>query len=53
MFCVLIVGPKGIVSPFHDVPLFANAEKSIFNMIVEIPRWTNAKMEVSLLCVVC
>lgn len=34
------------VSPFHDIPLFANEEKTIFNMIVEIPRWTNAKLEV-------
>lgn len=35
------------ISPFHDIPLFANAEKNIFNMVVEIPRWTNAKVEVS------
>ena len=40
------------MSPFHDVPLFANSDKNIFNMIVEIPRWTNAKMEVSLVCIV-
>lgn len=35
------------VSPFHDVPLYANAEKTIFNMVVEVPRWTNAKLEIS------
>ncbi|KAI7783050.1 inorganic pyrophosphatase [Diaporthe eres] len=35
------------VSPFHDIPLFANQEKTILNMIVEIPRWTNAKLEIS------
>jgi inorganic pyrophosphatase len=35
------------VSPFHDIPLFANQDKTILNMIVEIPRWTNAKLEVS------
>ncbi|KAK4672987.1 Inorganic pyrophosphatase [Podospora pseudopauciseta] len=35
------------VSPFHDIPLYANAEKTILNMIVEIPRWTNAKQEIS------
>ena len=35
------------VSPFHDIPLYANAEQTILNMIVEVPRWTNAKMEVS------
>jgi hypothetical protein len=34
------------VSPFHDIPLFANQEQTILNMIVEIPRWTNAKLEV-------
>ncbi len=35
------------VSAFHDVPLYANEQQTILNMIVEIPRWTNAKMEVS------
>jgi hypothetical protein len=35
------------VSPFHDIPLYANQEQTILNMIVEVPRWTNAKMEVS------
>lgn len=34
------------ISPFHDIPLYANAEQTILNMIVEIPRWTNAKQEV-------
>lgn len=35
------------VSPFHDIPLYANEQQTILNMIVEVPRWTNAKMEVS------
>lgn len=35
------------VSPFHDIPLYANDQQTVLNMIVEIPRWTNAKMEVS------
>ena len=35
------------ISAFHDVPLYANEQQTILNMIVEIPRWTNAKMEVS------
>lgn len=35
------------VSPFHDIPLYANADQTILNMVVEIPRWTNAKLEVS------
>lgn len=34
------------VSPFHDIPLYANQEQTILNMVVEVPRWTNAKMEV-------
>lgn len=37
------------ISPLHDIPLYANDEKTIYNMVVEVPRWTNAKMEVSLL----
>ncbi|KAL5287060.1 Nurf-38 family protein [Megaselia abdita] len=36
------------VSPLHDIPLYANDEKTIYNMVVEVPRWTNAKMEISL-----
>lgn len=35
------------VSPFHDIPLYANEQRTVLNMIVEIPRWTNAKVEVS------
>lgn len=35
------------VSPFHDVPLYANEQQTVLNMVVEIPRWTNAKQEVS------
>ncbi|KAH8152565.1 uncharacterized protein LAJ45_03406 [Morchella importuna] len=35
------------VSPFHDIPLYANEQKTILNMIVEIPRWTNGKLEIS------
>ncbi|CDZ97057.1 inorganic diphosphatase [Phaffia rhodozyma] len=36
-----------VVSPFHDIPLFADESKTILNMVVEVPRWTNAKMEIS------
>lgn len=35
------------VSAFHDIPLYADSEKTVLNMIVEVPRWTNAKMEIS------
>ena len=34
------------ISPFHDIPLYANDQQTVLNMIVEIPRWTNAKLEV-------
>ena len=34
------------LSPFHDVPLYANEQQTVLNMVVEIPRWTNAKQEV-------
>lgn len=34
------------VSPFHDIPLYANEQQTILNMVVEIPRWSNAKQEV-------
>ncbi|KAI0778736.1 inorganic diphosphatase [Trametes elegans] len=36
-----------VVSPFHDIPLFADQNNGILNMVVEVPRWTNAKMEIS------
>jgi hypothetical protein len=35
--------------PVHGVSLMqlnAYAQKTVFNMIVEVPRWTNAKLEV-------
>ncbi|KAJ5119041.1 uncharacterized protein N7443_007972 [Penicillium atrosanguineum] len=35
------------VSPFHDIPLYADEKEGILNMVVEIPRWTNAKQEIS------
>jgi hypothetical protein len=35
------------VSPFHDIPLYANEQQTVLNMVVEIPRWTNGKLEVS------
>ncbi|KAG9235742.1 inorganic pyrophosphatase [Amylocarpus encephaloides] len=35
------------VSPFHDIPLYANQDQTVLNMVVEIPRWTNGKMEIS------
>ncbi|XP_008187333.1 inorganic pyrophosphatase [Acyrthosiphon pisum] len=42
-----IKNEKGIVSPFHDIPLLADNTGKVFNMVVEIPRWSNAKMEIN------
>ncbi|XP_005991421.1 inorganic pyrophosphatase [Latimeria chalumnae] len=45
---LFIKNPAGkYVSPFHDIPLYADEAKNIFNMVVEVPRWTNAKMEIA------
>jgi len=36
------------ISPFHDIPLRPNpGVNNVFNMVVEVPRWTNAKMEIA------
>ena len=36
-----------VISPFHDIPLYPNpSDKSIVNFFIEIPRWSNAKMEI-------
>ncbi|XP_057698641.1 inorganic pyrophosphatase 2, mitochondrial [Corythoichthys intestinalis] len=50
------------ISPFHDIPLIAEKEQGndmpakkakrnnsevLFNMVVEVPRWSNAKMEIA------
>jgi len=44
---VIVANESGFISPFHDIPLYADESKTIYNMVVEVPRWTNAKMEVS------
>jgi len=36
-----------VVSPFHDLPLWVDKSKGIANMVVEIPRGENAKLEIS------
>lgn len=38
---------NSFVSPFHDVPLVSNSDNHLFNCVVEIPRWSNAKMEIN------
>lgn len=44
---VYFANDSGFISPFHDIPLYADEAKTIFNMVVEVPRWTNAKMEIN------
>ncbi|XP_039276037.1 inorganic pyrophosphatase, partial [Nilaparvata lugens] len=36
------------ISPVHDIPIYHNESRSIYNMVVEIPRWSNAKMEMNM-----
>ncbi|XP_014256311.1 inorganic pyrophosphatase [Cimex lectularius] len=38
---------SGFISPFHDIPVYSNEADCIVNMVVEIPRWSNAKMEIT------
>ncbi|OWF55923.1 Inorganic pyrophosphatase [Mizuhopecten yessoensis] len=39
---------QNVISPFHDIPLYpSSSDQSVCNMVVEIPRWSNAKMEIS------
>lgn len=35
------------ISPWHDIPLFANSEKTLLNYVNEIPKGTSAKMEIA------
>ncbi|KIY00811.1 uncharacterized protein Z520_03477 [Fonsecaea multimorphosa CBS 102226] len=35
------------LSIWHDVPLYGDDDKQVLNMVVEIPRWSNAKFEIS------
>jgi len=37
-----------IISPMHDIPLSNSEGVNEFNMVVEVPRWSNAKMEINL-----
>ncbi|EHK42370.1 hypothetical protein TRIATDRAFT_34697 [Trichoderma atroviride IMI 206040] len=35
------------ISPFHDIPLYHDSQEAVLNMVVEIPRWTNSKLEIT------
>ena len=46
-FFSLVENADGIpISPWHDVPLHPGSDNNVYNMIVEIPRGKNAKVEV-------
>jgi len=47
LFYVILGDANGPISPMHDIPLYADEANKVYNMVVEVPRWTNAKMEVS------
>jgi inorganic pyrophosphatase len=36
---------NNFISPFHDISL--NAGEGIYNVVIEVSRWTNAKIEIS------
>lgn len=35
------------ISPWHDIPLYANRQAKYFHFLCEIPKWTRAKYEVA------
>ncbi|RNA00412.1 inorganic pyrophosphatase [Brachionus plicatilis] len=38
---------KVFISPFHDIPLYSEIAPNIHRMVVRMPRWTNARMEIN------
>jgi nucleosome-remodeling factor subunit len=36
------------VSAMHDIPMKSAAGDGVYNMVVEVPRWSNAKIEIDL-----
>ena len=36
-----------LVSPWHSIPLFHDEQEHVMNMVVEVPRWENTKLKVS------
>ncbi|KAI9925146.1 hypothetical protein MW887_006066 [Aspergillus wentii] len=35
-----------LCSPWHDVPLFVDDKRQVVNAVIEVPRWSNVKMEI-------
>jgi len=46
-FRVFLLRDGKPVSPFHDIPLWVDRKKGIANMVVEIPKGTRPKLEIS------
>jgi len=44
---VFFFDKEGLISPFHDIPLWVDKSKHIANMVLEIPKGTNPKLEIS------
>jgi inorganic pyrophosphatase len=44
---VFFKGSSGPISPFHDIPLWADKNHKIANMVVEIPKGTQPKLEIN------
>jgi len=40
-------GEGNYISPMHDIPTWADKANGVVNMVCEVPRWTNAKMEIA------
>ncbi|XP_049848492.1 inorganic pyrophosphatase-like [Schistocerca gregaria] len=46
-YCLFFKKNNTPISPFHDIPLWADKNAGIANMVVEIPRGQQAKLEIS------
>ncbi|XP_029305425.1 inorganic pyrophosphatase [Cottoperca gobio] len=47
-YCLFFKNAAGkYISPFHDIPMYADESQNIFHVVIEVPRWTNAKMEIT------
>jgi len=44
---VYFLNDNKFISPFHDIPLWVDKSKRIANMVVEIPKGTQPKLEIS------
>ncbi|KYR01546.1 inorganic pyrophosphatase [Tieghemostelium lacteum] len=44
---VFLAKDSNVISPFHDVPLWQDEKGLVANMLVEIPKGTNAKLEIA------